>query len=1020
MKKEKNPYLSKLKKLTLFIYLAFLLFGFISTTMAQQGFVVSGTVTDPNADPLPGVNIVVKGTTQGTVTDNNGRFSITLKSRNETLVFSFIGFETKEVKADKPVINVVLHPSAIGLDEFVAIGYGSQRKKDLTGAVSRADLTNVEANPSVTLGEMLKGTVPGLNIGQVNRAGQNPSISIRGRTTIGGNRNVLIVVDGIIFNGSLAELNPMDIESVDVLKDASSKAIYGAQAANGVILITTKKGGIQKGKKPVITYSNLFSIETPTADIETYDAAGFEQKNRNILWRDAYTAESGYLEVNPNFDYKTEFNNYSLQTEVTEGLEKGVDYNWFDALTSPGKVTKHNLSVAGGSTNTKYLLSLGYTGQDGYILNDDYNKISGRVNIETDITDWLTIGTNSYLSVNDYSGEAVDFGWSTNMPPYLQPYDENGKLIPRWGLVVNPFVYTQNPDFDKRNSIFGKMFGKIKVPFVKGLTYTINYGNNYQWRRHYNSDQYDGAGVAYKYFASRNDMTLDNIVAYTKTFNSNHNLDVTLLYGIRENDYENTNAVGKNFTSLKLSYNSLELGESATVSSDAWKESFLYQMARASYNFKNTYYITGTIRRDGFSGFAPNNKTAVFPSLALAWIISNENFLKGVDYIDFLKLRLSYGKNGNLTNRYSSLALVASRPIYVNGSNTLIGQYPIAMENNNLKWETTTGINLGVDFDLLNDRLKGSVEYYNSVTNDLLFRVNVPNVTGFTSIMSNVGKIGNTGVELNLDATVMKKHDFSWDVGVVFATNKNEVLELPGKDNNDNGLVDMNASSTNSNFLEVGQSIGAIQNYFWDGFWQIDDYAVDSVINLTQIGSEKIIDQNDDGVIDEKDLRVIGRTEPAYRFSIYNNLKYKNFSFSFLINSVQGGKDGYLGANVTNAFCYLSMGHAITFNMPTQLDFWTPANTNPHGRNPSSTQVVKRFTQYHSRSFVRLQDVTLRYDFDDNILKKLNFLDLSVFVSGKNLLTFTDWLGWDPETGVGIAGGFPTMKSVSVGLNVSF
>jgi hypothetical protein len=357
--------------------------------------------------------------------------------------------------------------------------------------------------------------------------------------------------------------------------------------------------------------------------------------------------------------------------------------------------------------------------------------------------------------------------------------------------------------------------------------------------------------------------------------------------------------------------------------------------------------------------------------------------------------------------------------MYVNGSTTLIGQYPVSLENPNLKWETTAGFNVGMDFNILKNRVKGSLEYYNSVTHDLLFNVNLPTVTGFSTIKSNVGRIKNTGFEMNIDAVALKIQDFQWNIGFIFSTNKNEVMELPGEDSNGNGKVDMNASSTNSNFLEVGEPIGAIQNYEWDGFWQISDLQAGTITN-SQIGSEKVIDQDGDGVINEKDLRVIGKTEPAYRFSISSNLSYKNFTLSFLINSVQGGKNGYLGLNMTNAFCYLSMGHAISSNMPKQLDFWTPSHTNPHGRSPSSTQVVSNFSQWNSRSFVRLQDLSLTYNFGNKVINKLRFQDLSIFLSGRNLLTWTKWVGWDPETGVGIAGGFPTMKSYSIGLNFSF
>jgi len=986
-----------------------------SSEIQQQLITITGKVSDKFGEPVPGVNVYEKNNAQhGVITGIDGTYTLQVDEPEDIIVFSFIGFVNQEIQiAGRSSIDVTLVEESIGLNEVVAIGYGSMKKSDLTGAVSSFELEKTVESPNVNIGQYLQGAVPGLNIGQVDEAGENPSISVRGQSTLSGNKNVLIVVDGIIFNGSLAELNPADINNVNVLKDASSKAIYGAQAANGVLLIETKKGARTEGK-PVINYSTSFSTQTPTNELTPYNNAGWEEKNTRILWRDAYTESSGYLDPNPDYNHDESFAPYNLSTELAEYREAGVEFDWYDALTGPGKTVKHDLSVSGRTSNTTYMMSVGYTDQDGFLLNDDFNRVTGRINLESTITDWFTFGVNSYVAMSDYSGASISY--PSRQTNHFPGYDDNGEIIPRWGVYVSPLASLIIPDFDKRNSIFGKIYAKVDIPQIKGLTYTINYGNNYRWSRHYNANEYVGSGEAYKNNGAAYDWTLDNILSYKTTLNEAHNIDVTLLYGARENKYESTKSKAVGFSSMLLGYNSLEQGENLFINSDAWEESFLYQMARMNYNYRNKYYITATYRRDGFSGFSKNNKIGEFPSVALSWSIGEEGFMDQFAFVEQLKLRAGYGESGNLTSRNSSLGLVNSGPAYVLGASSLIGQYPSSLANNNLLWEKTLEYNYGLDFSILRGLVSGSFDYYSGKTNDLLFNVSVPSVTGFTTIKSNLGEIANRGFEAMINVRPVKRQDFSWEIGLVFSTNKNEVVELPGTDNNGNGKVDINTGSRNQNFLEEGLSIGSIQNFGWNGFWQISDFNEGTITNA-QIGSERVIDQDGVDGIDQEDLIIVGKTEPAYRFSIQNTLKYKQFGLSFLVNSIQGGKDGYLGNNTVN---YLSMGHALSENMYQQVNFWTPSNPNADWRSPSSTQFVSGFSQWNSRSFVRLQDVSLTYDVSSNIIDRIGLGSLRLFVSGKNLLTFTDWKGWDPETGAGLNGGRPVMKSFTLGLDVSF
>ncbi|MEM9143884.1 MAG: SusC/RagA family TonB-linked outer membrane protein, partial [Bacteroidota bacterium] len=572
---------------------------------------------------------------------------------------------------------------------------------------------------------------------------------------------------------------------------------------------------------------------------------------------------------------------------------------------------------------------------------------------------------------------------------------------------------------DKRNSLFAKFYARVDVPFIKGLSYTINFGNNYRWARRFNSDEGDGAGTAFKMNSSAYDWTLDNILSYKTTIADKHNIDATFVYGARENEYEETMAQGIGFSNQELTYNSLEQAETFTATSDAWEESYVYQMGRLAYNYADKYYLTATLRRDGFSAFPDGNKTALFPSAALGWVVSEENFMRD-SFANYLKLRLSYGANGNLINRYASSALVTSEAAYVDGSTSLIGQEARELANPNLVWESTTGFNYGIDFGIFNNLVSGSLEYYNTTTDDLIFGFVIPEATGFSSILSNIGEVKNTGFEASLNINPLRTDNFNWNLGIVFATNQNEITALPGQDNNDNGLVDVNAGSFNDQFLEIGESIGAIYNYEQDGFWQISDFQA-GLIEDFQIGSERLVDQNGDGVIDTSDLVVVGRTEPAYQFSISNQFTYKQFDLSFLLNSVQGGQDGYLGEQNVWEGGIGTLSAAVLGNFYREINFWTPNNTNPDFRSPASFQEAANFRPWEDRSFVRLQDISLSYNLDSNLTDKLGMGNCRLYVSGKNLITWTDWNGWDPETNTGIAlAGRPVMRSIALGLDISF
>jgi TonB-linked SusC/RagA family outer membrane protein len=909
------------------------------------------------------------------------------------------------------------------LDEIVVVGYGSQRKQDLTGSIVSADLKQFQESPNTNVLQSLQGSLPGVTIGQTNSAGAEPSIRIRGQSTLNGSQSPLIVVDGVIYRGRLSDLNPKDIKSVDVLKDPSSKAIYGAQAANGVVIVTTKTA--KSGQKPIVNYSTFYAVQNPTQKRKTLNREEYLLAARDVDWQNGYLAPE-FTALNPAW---TIDNNTAFFPELLDGLANGTDYDWFDGLTNPGFIKDNQLSISGSSEETSYYLSAGLTSQEGWITNDNYKRQTVRLNLDTEVTDWLTIGTNTFGSFSDFSGVGPALEALPPMSPLTKPKDANGDYVinPLGTFLVNPFLQTTYDDRDNQNNISALVYASIDVPQIPGLNFRINYSNNYRWSLNGLSTIY-GAGLtgsARKSHSSTHDVLLDNILTYDIRLGAEeqHGLKATLVAGINTIETESTNASASGFSNLNLSYNSLEQGVIQKTSSDAWEENYNNQTARISYDFEHKYLLNASIRRDGFSGFSANNKNAYFPSVGFGWVISEEGLLKNSTAINNLKLRGSYGSNGNLIGRYSSLAKLEAGPdsqyLFGDGGTTVVGQTLVSLSNSNLSWEKTNGINVGLDFGFFQNRISGSVDYYNSRTNDLLYNVKIPLITGFQQIISNVGEIQNSGLEIILDFNPIRTDNFEWDFGINFALNKNKIVALTGEDNDGDGIEDDLIASG----LFIGEPIGSIYSYTIDGIYQIDDTDIPTGYAP---GQYRIRDLNDDGnITPEDDRSIIGQSEPAYQFGIKNSMSFKNFTFNFFINSLQGGKDGYIASNdpwTDSNGSYSTATLAQSSNRYADINYWTP-------RNPGADYVVPGIsvpvgaTPYKDRSFIRLQDISFSYNLDSSILEKIGFRNLKLFVSGKNLVTITDWDGWDPETGQGLSisnSALPVMKSYTFGLDISF
>ncbi len=1003
---------------TLLLFVSLALPWFCSPGLhAQSGtdapVTISGTVTDPGGEPLIGVTVMVAGTSGGTVTDLEGNYSISVVP-GRVLRFSYTGYETREIEAGNQTrLDVTMSDSATDLAEVVVIGYGTQRREDLTGAVSSAPVEAFREAPNASIVQSLNGTIPGLSVGQATAAGSDPGLQIRGANTINGNRDVLLVVDGIIYRGSLSDLNPNDVESVDVLKDASSKAIYGAQGANGVVIVTTKRG--RTSRKPTITYSGSYATQNPTQDRRLQSREEYLNTALAVDYQNAFLGPD-FTQPNPDFNLETDVPFFG---PILEGLQEDVNFDWLDATRQNGYLTDHQLSIAGGGDRSNYFISGGYTDQQGIVLNDSYQRITARVNLDIDVTDWLTLGTQSSGTFADYSGDSPNLGLADNFSPLARPRNADGSFVinPLGDNVVNPLLASTSDDRDLRNRLLGIFFANVEVPFVPGLSYRVNFSNNFSFTDRQNSNVFEGGlnGRAFKSSSNTYDWLLDNILTYRVPLpGEDHNLKFTGLIGRNRIRSEGTTAEGIGYSNLTLSYNGLEQAAQQFIRSGGYEESYSYQMGRLEYEFLDRYLLTGTVRRDGFSGFAANNRTAIFPSASVGWVISEESFLAGSETLTFLKFRAGYGQSGNLTGRYSSLARIQAgednRYVFGDGAQTINGQSVVSLPNPNLTWERNEGINLGLDFGLFDGDLSGSLNYYRDNTRDLLFNLVLPTVTGFNSITSNVGEVANAGLELQLDAVPLDRGRFRWDIGFNIARNRNEIVSLLGFDNDEDGREDDLVASG----LFIGESIQTIFNYDVIGVYQIGD---DDIPEGNVPGSYRIRDVDGDGVITPEDRTILGRQEPNYSFGIRNTLTYGDFTLRIFINSVQGGNGFYTGFN--EPLGVLTPGIAQNLNSYADIDFWTPLN--PWGRyRLPGTDVPFDGNRFASRSFIRLQDVSLSYNLPVGLLNRLNMQQLKVFVAGKNLVTLTDWEGWDPETGQGLNDARPLLGGYSVGLTVSF
>ena len=972
---------------------------------------VVGTVTDENGDPLIGVSVSA-GPGLGVVTDLDGRFSLNGVTANTVLTFSYVGYATQEIRVgSQNNINVRLIEDNTVLDELVVVGYGVQKKSDVTGSVTSINKDRLSKLPVTNVLQAVQGAAAGVTISQGSSIpGDAPSALVRGRNSINAGTGPYIVVDGIPISksgGSLNDINPGDIESMEILKDASATAIYGTNGANGVILITTKHG---KDGKPTVSYNGYLGVEDFAHKMDFCNGAQITQRYKDYVAQNAG---------------ETMFNDYVKNQAEAAAQAAGQETDWlYDMVSQTGIIQDHNVTINGGADKVKYFISGDYMDQKGVLKGFNYKRYSLRMNIDADVTDYLKIGTNSYIVSHNRDGGRVNFLMAEAMSPYGQVYNEDGTYcvypMASENLFFNP-MRDVNQDHERRqwninlNAYAELNFGNIWKPLT-GLTYKFNFGYSFVPKRenYYNgAEQNNPNGYGYIFNAETQSRTVENILTYAKDIQKHH-FDITLLYASSRKKYHDNTATGAKFINDELLWHNLGGGGTQTAKSYTDLYKTVSQMGRLNYSYDSRYLFTFTVRRDGSSVFGSDNKYGVFPSVALGWNIANEAFMqKTSDWLNTLKLRISYGKAGNeAIGVYETLAKMTNAALTMDGQSAT-ALYPSSrMGNSGLGWETTKTFNIGIDFGFLNNRINGNIDFYTSTTTDLLLQRNLPKISGFSNVYMNMGKTANKGLEITVNSKNIVTKDFTWSTNLVWSWNKNEIKDLYGDKQDDLG-----------NRWFIGHPISVIYDYEMEGIWQKDEIERGDHLKhdpQAQAGDVKLRDIDGDGKITpEGDKTIQGQTTPKWIGGLTNTFTYKNLTLSIFIQTVQGLKrDNSLLAMASD-----EMGRR---NSTTEVGYWSVDNPTNEFRSLSKTSNRWGYRFPRNASFTRVKDITLSYVFPQQITNKLHIGGLTVYASGRNLLTFTDWIGWDPESDItqrgwdGYENNYPMTKSYVFGLNVTF
>lgn len=1002
--------------------------------MAYAQKTVTGTVKDAAGEPMIGVSVLVDGTTNGGVTDLDGNFTIQKVPNNGVLKFSYVGFRDQKVSvAGKNSISVTLQEDAMGLDEVVVVGYGTMKKKDLTGSVASikpADIAQVAAPDAM---QAMQAKVPGLDlISGDGQAGSAVSITLRGNRSITASNSPLIIVDGVEYSGSL-DIPASDIESMDILKDASSTAIYGTKGANGVIIITTKRG--QSGKTRV-NFSAYLAMKSPTSAVKSMygqtevqrwvDRANYQADLASGNWG------SSNLSLDDVFGATTIAGNDNYK--VVDLIANSDYTDWYDTILQNSTSQNYEASVSGGNDKTNFSLSLAAMYDNGLLKHDEMDRYNGRLNIDHIISKYFKVGGSMAFTYRSHNARnASVFNAARKMTSITQAYKEDGSIneTPNvWYTAhVNPLM--DEGDNFKSHIESTRYMGSayLQITPLKGLALKSQLAVDRRNRRIGQYNDYQSAGryqsPSTTYMSDAWDawtiLTWQNTANYNLTLNEKHDLGFLLGHELRQDVREGlgyNGTAGKEHYYNQQFYDVTKISADETPSSSYTKQAMLSFFGRVNYTYMDRYLFSASLRADGSSVLAEGKKWGYFPSVSAGWRITEESFMEGTkSWLDNLKLRVAWGISGNAAvNPYQTLATVsATTP---GSSDSFI---PMSMSNEDLSWETTSSINIGIDFGIIGGRVNGTIDYYNTKTKDLLYYKSAPASSVFTSVLSNIGESKGQGLEIGLNALAVKTRDFAWDINASYTKQHDEIVKLA------DGL-ERNIDGTTG--LIVGEALSAYYDYETNGIWNVgeyDQYVADyqakgieftaPLNNYGTPGTMKIVDQNGDGKINEDDKIVYKRT-PDHIIGLTNTFTYKDFALSVQCMARLGG---YFAFDKNNALG-LNDGDANWAD----VDYWTPTNTGAKFPSPGTngTGYSNLYTTYmtsllyEKNNFFKIKDITLSYNVNKKWLKPIHMTSAKIYCSMKNYFTFASVKDYDPERGGSIA--WPLAKQVVVGVNVAF
>ncbi len=1010
-------------------------------------FSVEGTVVNNEGEALVGVTIQVKGANKATTTDANGHFSLTDIEANAVLVISYVGFETQEVRVGGQAnLKITMVSADQALEQVVVVGYGTKSKVLNSASISSISVKDLNIKSSVkSTGELLQGKAPGVMVRNTDGApGTEPVIRIRGMNSILGNNGALIVIDGF-QRGSLRGINPNDIESIDILKDASATAIYGSEGANGVIIITTKHGSV--GEKPTLSFNYNVTRSKMAKELPVIRAGDWERYINAI-------------ELMDNLD-RDPIPIFSDQ-EITE-MDEGGGYNWQEMISQVGISSDYGIALGGGiGGHTSYRVSGSFYDNKGVLKNSSYKRYTFGLRLNSKVTEWLKVGLNfdknnevtSGLRLNTQTDNPI--GGALHVPPIMPPFNEDGNYFgledisfTKWSQY-GPSVSTGNPMASVNevqmltNNVSNNLFGNIVIGPISNLSLRIEAGlrETYPTNRGFlNNNTYEGIGAngSGTFSQSLNRFFQNsNILTYTNSFGK-HNIDLTGVFEQKHSDGYNASISNSDFAVQSLGYNSLGGGTIQTASSSSSGTTILSYVGRIEYNYDSKYLLNISVRKDGASVFGANNKWGTFPSFSVGWNLGKERFIENLSFFNTLKLRGGYGLTGNQAiGPYGSLASVAlaGRYPYNGGEGTVLGYALNRAENPRLKWESTKQYNLGIDLSVLNGNLGLTADYYVKNTRNLLQYKQTPDLTGIGSVLDNLGRIRNKGFELGVNYSY-NSLNFNMNHNLNFSTNQTKIVDLgPGVE-----MLGYSAGGSGNSvndpliFLFVGQPWGQIYSYKVDGTWGLKEEQ--EAKRYGQLpGNLKYRDLNDDGIIDSRDRMILGNVFPKFEVALNSNFNYGAFFLSFEIQGVEGNKI----FNVTRAGTMMEVKWTDRWtpdNQNTiypQIDYWDAKKAEGKLTGiPSTIAISGTMRNGDSRwvedgSYIRMKTITLGYNFK-NLTKKYKMGELSVYISGKNLFTITKYTGYNPE--VSSFGGddktigtsfydYPITRDINIGFNLNF